>query len=218
MTLTDVVVYGLIFMVPLAPVGVFGAIFNFSHGMTALIYLVAGIAMFFSAVSYKEMAKEYPVAGSVYSYVRLGTTKLVGFLSGWADPPRLSPPAGALCILGASAMGALMPEVPGWMWVIGFIAVVAFINLRGIVVTARMNMIFLIIQGARSSCSSAEPCSDHPRTGSVQPCPLLSARTSLGSSCSPPSPSQRLAISALMRFPRSMKKPKVGGRRFRRPP
>ena len=148
MTLTDVVVYGLIFMVPLAPVAVFGTIFNFSHGMAALVYLVAGIAMFFSAVSYKEMAKEYPVAGSVYSYVRLGTTKFVGFLSGWAILLDYLLLPALLCILAASAMGALMPEVPGWIWVIGFIAAVAFINLRGIVVTARMNMIFLVIQGA----------------------------------------------------------------------
>lgn len=148
MTLTDVVVYGLIFMVPLAPVAVFGTIFNFSHGMAALVYLVAGIAMVFSAVSYKEMAKEYPVAGSVYSYVRLGTTKFVGFLSGWAILLDYLLLPALLCILAASAMAALMPDVPGWIWVIGFIAVVAFINLRGIVVTARMNMIFLIIQGA----------------------------------------------------------------------
>ena len=148
MTLTDVVVYGLIFMVPLAPVAVFGTIFNFSHGMAALVYLVAGIAMFFSAVSYKEMAKEYPVAGSVYSYVRLGTTKFVGFLSGWAILLDYLLLPALLLILAASAMAAIMPDVPGWIWVIGFIVVVAFINLRGIVVTARMNMIFLVIQGA----------------------------------------------------------------------
>jgi len=148
MTLTDVVVYGLIFMVPLAPVAVFGTIFNFSHGMAALVYLVAGIAMFFSAVSYKEMAKEYPVAGSVYSYVRLGTTKFVGFLSGWAILLDYLLLPALLLILAASAMAAIMPDVPGWIWVVGFLVVVAFINLRGIVVTARMNMIFLIIQGA----------------------------------------------------------------------
>ena len=35
--MTEDVVYGFIFMVPIAPAGVFGAIFNYSHGMTALI-------------------------------------------------------------------------------------------------------------------------------------------------------------------------------------
>ena len=146
MSLSDVVIYGLIFMVPLAPVGVFGAIFNYSHGMVALIYLVAGIAMFFSAVSYKEMAKQYPVAGSVYSYVRLGTTKLVGFLSGWAILLDYLLLPALLSILGASAMAAVLPEIPGWIWIIVFVGLVAAINLRGIVLTAKMNMIFLVIQ------------------------------------------------------------------------
>ena len=76
MSLRDVVVYGLIYMVPLAPAAVFGAVFEFSKGQVALVYLVAAIAMFFSAVSYREMAARYPVAGSVYSYVRFGTGRL----------------------------------------------------------------------------------------------------------------------------------------------
>jgi amino acid transporter len=38
------------------------------------------------------------------------------------------------------------PDVPGWVWVIVFVVAVAAINLRGIVVTARMNMAFLVIQ------------------------------------------------------------------------
>ena len=103
-------------MVPVARVGVFEAIFNFSHGMTALIYLVAGIAMVFSAISYKEMAKEYPVAGSVYSYVRLGTTKLIGFLAGWAILLDYLLLSALLAILGASAMAVLLPQLPGWIW------------------------------------------------------------------------------------------------------
>lgn len=146
MSLTDVVVYGLIFMVPLAPAGVFGTIFNYSHGMTALIYLVAGVAMIFSALSYKEMAKDYPVAGSVYSYVRLGTTKLLGFLAGWAILLDYLLLPALLSILGASAMAVLAPDIPGWIWVVIFVGLAAAINLRGIVLTSRMNMIFLVIQ------------------------------------------------------------------------
>lgn len=146
MTLTDIVVYGLIFMVPLAPVGVFGVIFNYSHGMTALVYLVAGIAMVFSALSYKEMAKRFPVAGSVYSYVRLGTNKFIGFLAGWAILLDYLLLPALLSILAASAMAVLLPDVPGQVWVVVFVALVALINLRGIVLTARMNMIFLVIQ------------------------------------------------------------------------
>ena len=112
MTLTDVVVYGLIFMVPLAPVAVFGTIFNFSHGMAALVYLVAGIAMFFSAVSYKEMAKEYPVAGSVYSYVRLGTTNSWGSFRDGPSSWTTCSSRRCYAILAASAMAALCRMFP----------------------------------------------------------------------------------------------------------
>ena len=37
MSLTDVVVYGLIYMVPLAPIQVFGFIYNFSGGLVATV-------------------------------------------------------------------------------------------------------------------------------------------------------------------------------------
>lgn len=146
MSLTDVVIYGLIFMVPMAPVSVFGVIFNLSHGMVALVYLVAAFAMFFSALSYKEMAKTFPVAGSVYSYVRLGTNRFLGFLSGWAILLDYLLLPALLCIFGASAMAVILPTVPQWIWVVIFVALAAFINLRGIRLTARMNIIFLIIQ------------------------------------------------------------------------
>ncbi len=50
--------------------------------MPALVYLVAAFAMVFSALNFKEMAKEYLIAGSVYSYVRLGANRPMGFVAG----------------------------------------------------------------------------------------------------------------------------------------
>ena len=67
MSLSDVIVYGMIYMVPMAPVAVFGTIHSFANGMSALVYVVAAVAMVFSAISYREMALRYPIAGSVYS-------------------------------------------------------------------------------------------------------------------------------------------------------
>src|SRR4029077_19733105 len=59
MSLYDVIVYGLIYMVPLAPLQVFGFTYNFSAGMVAAVYAAAAVAMYFSAVSYSEMALEF---------------------------------------------------------------------------------------------------------------------------------------------------------------
>ena len=146
MSLTDVVVYGLIYMVPLAPIQVFGFIYNFSSGMVATVYVVAAIAMYFSAVSYCEMAREFPVAGSVYSYVRFGAGGFLGFLSGWAILLDYLLLPGLLFIFAAAAMHLQIPAIPQWVWIPIFVVISTVINLRGITFTARVNMACLYIQ------------------------------------------------------------------------
>ena len=84
LSLGDVVIHGLIYMVPIAPISVFGVVYNLSVGAAAAVYVITAIVMTFSALSYREMALQFPVAGSVYSYVRLGTSTFLGFISGWA--------------------------------------------------------------------------------------------------------------------------------------
>src|SRR4029453_9158671 len=61
----DLIVYGLLFIGPLAPVGVFGVLDARTNGAVALAYVVATIAMAFTAWSYAEMSAVVPHAGSV---------------------------------------------------------------------------------------------------------------------------------------------------------
>ncbi|MBO0850802.1 MAG: APC family permease, partial [Pseudonocardia sp.] len=77
----DLLVYGLIFMVPIAPFGIFGSVFSGSGGMVALAYLVGMVAMMFTANSYAQMARAFPMAGSVYTYAGRGIAPPVGFLA-----------------------------------------------------------------------------------------------------------------------------------------
>jgi amino acid transporter len=146
MSLTDVIVYGLIYMVPLATLPVFGIIYNFSGGMPALVYLVAAFAMFFSALSYKEMAEKFPIAGSVYSYVRIGLNRFVGFLAGWAILLDYLLLPALLSVFAAAAMVTVVPGIPAFVWIVVFVVLAALINLRGINLTAGANKIFLAIQ------------------------------------------------------------------------
>ena len=67
LSVRDLVIHGLIYMVPLAPIGVFGIIYDMSAGAVAAVYVVAAFAMWFSAISYNEMAQCFPVSGSTYS-------------------------------------------------------------------------------------------------------------------------------------------------------
>jgi len=146
LSLTDVVIYGLIYMVPIAPISVFGVVYNLSVGAAAAVYVVTAIVMTFSALSYREMALQFPVAGSVYSYVRLGTSTFVGFISGWAILLDYLLLPALLCVFASLAMASLVAFVPGWAWVIVFVVATAAINIMGVSVTARMNKIFLCIQ------------------------------------------------------------------------
>ena len=83
LSFTDLLVYGLIFMVPIAPFGIFGSVFSGSGGMVALAYVVGMVAMLFTALSYAQMVRAFPMAGSVYTYAGRGIAAPVGFLAGW---------------------------------------------------------------------------------------------------------------------------------------
>src|SRR5690625_3363184 len=83
LTFTDILIYGLIFMVPIAPFGVYGEVMQSSNGMPALAYLIGMFGMIFTALSYARMSEQFPLAGSVYSYVGRGLNKHVGFVAGW---------------------------------------------------------------------------------------------------------------------------------------
>lgn len=146
LSVRDLVVHGLIYMVPLAPIGVFGIIYDMSAGAVAAVYVVAAVAMLFSAISYKEMAQIFPVSGSTYSYVSLGTNRFLGFVSGWAILLDYLLLPALLCVLSASAMTTIVPSVPAWVWVVGFVAVTAVTNVMGVDITAKMNKAFLYIQ------------------------------------------------------------------------
>jgi amino acid transporter len=79
----DLVVYGLVFMVPIAPWAIFGTVYNSASGMVPLVYLIGLVAMVFTALAYAQMAKSFPLAGSVFSYVGRGIHPGVGFFAGW---------------------------------------------------------------------------------------------------------------------------------------
>lgn len=56
----DLVVYGLLFIAPMAPVGVYGTLDAKSHGAVALVYVFATVAMAFTAFSYAQMIRVAP--------------------------------------------------------------------------------------------------------------------------------------------------------------
>ena len=142
----DLVVYGLVFMVPIAPWTIFGTVYNSSAGMVPLVYLIGLVAMVFTAVAYSQMAKSFPLAGSVFSYVGRGIHPAAGFFAGWAILLDYLLVPTLLYVFAAESMVGLFPGTPRWLWAIIFVVVNTAINLLGISSLKIVNRVFLAIE------------------------------------------------------------------------
>jgi amino acid transporter len=134
--LTDLLFYGLIFMVPIAPFAIFGQVYSASAGMPALAYLVGAVALIFTASSYTQMVRAFPIAGSVYNYAGRSLGAPVGFLAGWMILLDYFLVPSLLYVVAAVAMNSTVTSVPVWAWMLIFVAANTAINLRGIRMTA----------------------------------------------------------------------------------
>ena len=146
LTTKDLVVYGMIFMVPIAPFGVFGFVWNDAKGMVPLAYLLGLLGMCFTAMSYASMSRAFPMAGSVYSYVQRGLHEVAGFFSGWLILLDYILVPALLYIFSAVALRPLLPRVPDWIWLVAFVSFNAVVNLLGVQLTARVNRYMLGIE------------------------------------------------------------------------
>jgi amino acid transporter len=142
----DLVIYGMIFMVPIAPYSVFGFVYSDAKGMVPLAYLVGLVGMFFTALSYASMSRAFPLAGSVYAYAQRGLHEVAGFFSGWLILLDYVLVPSLLYLLSAVALRPVLPTVPTWVWLVGFISFNAAANFIGIQFTARVNRYMLVME------------------------------------------------------------------------
>lgn len=143
LSLRDLVVFGLLFIGPLAPVGVFGVLDARADGAVALVYVLATLAMACTAWSYAQMSRMIPHAGSVFAYASEGLGRPAGFVAGWmAMLDYLLIPAVAYLFSGI-ALHALVPSVPAWLFTVVAFAVTTYLNLSGIGVAARAGRLVL---------------------------------------------------------------------------
>jgi amino acid transporter len=146
LTTKDLIIYGMVFMVPIAPYSVFGFVWNDAKGMVPLAYLVGLIGMFFTALSYAAMSRAFPLAGSIYTYAHRGLHEIAGFFSGWLILLDYILVPSLLYLFSAVALRPIFPAVPAWIWLAGFISFNAVVNLLGIEFTARVNRYMLVME------------------------------------------------------------------------
>lgn len=142
LSLPALVLFGLAFVGPTAPYTFFGVGSVKSHGHFALVYLIAMLAISFTAVSYGRMAAAFPEAGSTYAYASRAIRPEAGYLAGWVMilDYLLMP---MLCvIIAAVTANKLVPAVPYTLWVLVTAACITGINLTGIEMTSRATIVF----------------------------------------------------------------------------
>jgi amino acid transporter len=142
----DLMIYGLIFMVPIAPFGIFGNVFATSHGMIALAYVIGLVAMAFTALSYAQMARAFPMAGSVYTYAGRGIAAPVGFIAGWAILLDYILVPSLLYLIASVAMNSFISAIPVWLWLVGFVVLNTVVNYLGIQMTAKITRVMLVAE------------------------------------------------------------------------
>ncbi|MEV4545226.1 APC family permease [Micromonospora echinaurantiaca] len=140
----DLLAYGLVYMVPIAPMAIFGSVYAGSGGMVALAYAIGVVALVFTAFSYAQMVKAFPMSGSVYNYAGRGISPPVGFLAGWVILLDYVLVPGLLYLVASVAMHASVPAVPVWVWLLGFVAVNTVVNSVGIRMTAVVTRVMLV--------------------------------------------------------------------------
>ncbi|MFC7743307.1 APC family permease [Nocardiopsis composta] len=144
--LRHIVFVGLAYMAPMAVFDTFGIVASATDGRVPLAYLLTIAAVLVTALGYARMARLIPSAGSAYTYARRMIDPSVGFLVGWSATLGylLLPTLNSL--LAAIYMGAVLPGVPAWVWVLSTIAVCTLLNLVGVRLAAQANLLLVLVQ------------------------------------------------------------------------
>jgi putrescine importer len=147
LTLTDLILYGVIVIQPVAPMSVFGVLSDRGKGHVVTAILIAMVAMLFTGISYGRMARAYPSAGSAFTYVAQEVNPAVGYVTGWSMVMdyMLNP---LICTVWcAGQANQFAPGVPPWIWKIFFAIVFTLLNVRGIKTSARINSVMAFFMG-----------------------------------------------------------------------
>jgi amino acid transporter len=135
----DLVLYGLAYIAPFAPLSTLGFVWTESNGLIVLAYILGGVCMYFTARSYATMTEMLPTAGSVYGFARYCLGAFPGFIAGWMILLDYLLIPAFVYVLMAVALETLLPGIDRGVWIILLVAVTTGINWFGITVTSRVN-------------------------------------------------------------------------------
>ncbi|CAN7745110.1 APC family permease [Paenibacillus sp. LjRoot153] len=146
LSLYQVVYMGLAWMTPMIYFSIYGIAYENAHGMLTQAYLLAFIAIFFTAYSYGVMSKVFPTSGSAYTYTKKSIHPYLGFLVGWVLLLDYFFSPIIACLTFGIYLHAQFPSIPAYVWIIGLNIVLGLINIIGIKFSANISKLFVWIQ------------------------------------------------------------------------
>src|ERR1035437_3974454 len=145
LTLSDLIIYGIILIQPVAAFPLFGHANDISKGHAVTTILIAMLAMILTAISYGKMANRYPSAGSAYTYVGKGIHPYLGFIAGWSmfmDYMFIP----ILCVIFTSiAANHMLSFIPYHFWIFFFVVGFTLLNLKGVKMASKTNWFLMIV-------------------------------------------------------------------------
>lgn len=142
----SLVMFGLAYMVPLGVFTTYGIVTEETAGHLPTAYILTTVTMLFTALSYGKMVKLLPSAGSAYAYARRAFGARPGFIVGWA----LLVDYILLPMLNYLVIGLYLhesfPSVPKGIWIVLAIVLSTALNILGIKLVVKTNMLLLAIQ------------------------------------------------------------------------
>ena len=141
-----IVALGLGYMTPTVIFDTFGIVADETNGVVPTAYVLALLAMTFTAISYGRMTRVFPSAGSAYTYTSHTMSPNLGFLIGWSSllDYLLLPLVNALII--RSYLESFFPDVPPWIWVVVYVAIITIMVMSSMSSTSKVNALLVVFE------------------------------------------------------------------------
>lgn len=142
--LLGVVFFGLAYMAPGIVTSTFGVVSGASRGAAPTAYLIATAAMLLTAIAYAVLARAYPNAGSAYTYVGKTLGRVAGFFAGWVILLDYLFLPMVAWLIQSTYLHAQFPGIPLWVWLVVNVGATTAINLLGIALADRVNIVLTV--------------------------------------------------------------------------
>ncbi len=146
LTLPNLVLFGLAYMVPLTLFSTYGIVTQITEGRLPAAYIITLIVMLFTTFSYGVMARNYPYSGSLYTYVQQTLSHHLGFFAGWILLlDYLFLPIINYLLIGIY-LHAQFPTISMGIWILLAVGGITIINIVGVRVMVEMNKFLVVAQ------------------------------------------------------------------------